>query len=131
MERYLQHGLDEEIFDLELSKEEKELITKNRSLLWREYEEHKQALQLHYLSGILSKQVEKAMKGDTSAAKFLVDLVAPEEAKDDDIDRQPVAWESKAIAIRDSLQLPISAEVLVLKLLDIPLPKLRDLLAAD
>lgn len=121
MERLLGAGEEDEIYDLELSQEERSLIAKNRSLLWKEYEEHKQALQLHYLSGILSKQVAKAMKGDTSAAKFLVDLVAPEEANDNDADSEPVAWESRAIALRNQLGLSISAEVLVLKLLDIPL----------
>jgi hypothetical protein len=103
--------------NLKLTDLERETITSNKAYLWRDFEEKKHALHLHHLGSILSAQIEKAERGDTSAAKFLVDLVAPEAYDDNDADTTPALWEEAAIAIRDKLGLPISAEVLVLTLL--------------
>lgn len=115
--------------NLSLTDLEREAIRSNPNYLPSDFQDKKHSLYLHHLGSILSAQIEKAGRGDTAAAKFLVELCAPGAYDGNEGDNDPVAWETAAISVRDSLGLDISAEVLVLKLLAAPLDDLKRLLA--
>lgn len=115
--------------ELKLSDLERATIRGNPNYLPSDFQDKKHSLYLHHLGGILSAQVEKAQRGDTAAAKFLVELCAPGAYDSEAADKEPVAWETAAIQLRDTLGLDMSAEVLVLTLLSAPVDSLRELLS--
>jgi len=114
--------------ELKLTDLERETIRSNPNYLASDFQDKKHSLYLHHLGSILAAQIEKAGRGDTAAAKFLVDLCAPGAYEGDEGERDPVAWEQAAIRVRNELGLDISAEVLVLKLLSAPIDDLKRLL---
>jgi hypothetical protein len=104
--------------DVSLSNEEREFIKQNPKLLSKLWKETSQAVLLHAFPNIMAKQIEKAISGDTTSAKFLTEFITPEE---DDTNENIVVerpqWEQLATALRDRLGLELSGQDLVVNLL--------------
>lgn len=66
-----------------------------------------------YLPAIISAQLTRAVKGDTTSAKFVLEYCSPAFLVSSELEGSHAAWEELAIELRNKLQLEISAEILV------------------
>lgn len=76
-----------------------------------------------YLPEIISAQLTKAVSGDTTSAKFVIEYSSPAFLVSGQLEGRNAAWEDLAIELRNNLQLEISAEILVELLLKAMLKK--------
>lgn len=106
---------DEEQRDLWLPELER-LLTEVPSALADNFRRSSQAINLHYLEPVLLAQIDKALRGDTAAAKFLVEF-AERTLDETSSVFEGAPWEDLAIRIRDKLGLEIGAEEMVMKML--------------
>jgi hypothetical protein len=97
---------------LSLTDEQRNRLRDNPSLLSGIWSDTKDAIMLFRFRSILDAQVQKALKGDTSAAKFVVDFAQPTIVPNDG-GSTGYKWEELAIQLRDSLELELSAETVV------------------
>lgn len=114
-----------------INPEELAILNANSALLPTVYLETRQAVLMKHWPLVILAQVNKAIKGDTASAKFLTDIVSELGESDSDTSRQQdiLAWEEKAIELRDKLGIELSAvvmvEVIINSLLLMPSVKLR------
>lgn len=100
-----------------ITEELRSLLNEHPEILNNEFKEVKEAITLFHLKTIMDAMVEKAKTGDTPAARFIVEFATPEpisERKSGEVGK----WEEHAINLRDKLGLNMSAEDLVVNLLD-------------
>jgi len=104
---------------ISLSKENEELLANNPIAIGQLIGDTAKGIALNSWPLIMIAQVTKAMKGDTTSAKFISDFIDSHiDLNANDSHSKGDEWESLSIQLRDTLQLEISAEnliVLVLK----------------
>jgi hypothetical protein len=106
--------------DITLTKDETELTKEHPEYSVDIWDETQNAIMLKHWRYVMQAQVVKALRGDTASAKFLTDFAQEmvSNSREKDNAYNVPSWEEKAIAIRDSLGVEVSAEVLVELLLD-------------
>lgn len=102
--------------EFRLTPADKELIQNNPGILPEIWGDTSKAIMLHHFREIMGAQVAKAKKGDTAAAKFLIDFANPGEISGEIAGENP--WEDAAIYLRDKLGLELSAETFVALVLE-------------
>lgn len=102
--------------DLTLEPDEQQYLTENPLAVSLLYKFNVRSISYKYLADIFRAQIAKALGGDTASAKFLAELCEPEDV-DTVINPDPVAWETRALALQVRLDYEGSAEELVVKLL--------------
>lgn len=108
---------EEERENVTLSDDEKEFLTLFPNALSNLWKETAKAVALKTFPEIMKAMIEKALKGDTSAAKFVFEFCQPNDDSSSTKFDVP-QWESKALQLRDALNIELSAQDCVVNLLD-------------
>lgn len=99
--------------NLSLNELENEFLSSTPGVLPKLWQDTGKAIGLHYFKAIMQSQIDKALRGDTAAAKFITEFATPT----DDSSAASIntfKWEEQVISIRNRLNLELSAEDLVL-----------------